>query len=177
MGSGLKGPGSVSSIRVRRLAHDGRLRMVYSGRVLHASLDGIILEAYWDRPPLDLGYAVLEPADRFVEYFFSDRWFAIYEIHYHRDDRLKGWYCDIIYPPRISEGEIEIRDLALDLFVTPAGEVLVLDEEEFEGLGLQERDPGAYEAARSALRDLLGRIHRREPPFHLLSERQDPSRP
>ncbi|MCS7351604.1 MAG: DUF402 domain-containing protein [Anaerolineae bacterium] len=160
--------GSVFPIRVRRLTADGQLRVVYPGRVLEASPEGIVLEAYWERPPLDLGYTVLEPADRFVEYFFRDRWFVIYEIHHHQDNRLKGWYCDIIYPPRISEGEIEIRDLALDLFVTPAGEVLVLDEEEFEALGLRERDPSAYEAARSALQDLLKRVHRREHPFHQL---------
>lgn len=168
MGPGLNEAKSMPSIQVRRLAVDGKLRIIYTGRLLQASPEGIVLEAYWDRPPLDLGYAVLEPADRFVEYFFRDRWFVIYEIHHHRDDRLKGWYCDIIYPPRISEGEIEIRDLALDLFVTPAGETLILDEEEFEALGLQEQDPQAYEAARSALQDLLTKVRWREPPFHQL---------
>ncbi|MCS7251773.1 MAG: DUF402 domain-containing protein [Anaerolineae bacterium] len=159
---------SALSIRVRRLTADGQLRIVYDGRLLQASPEGIILEAYWERSPLDLGYIVLEPADRFVEYFFRERWFVIYEIYSHQDNQLKGWYCDIIYPPRISEGEIEIRDLALDLFVTPAGEILILDEEEFEALGLRERDPIAYECARSALRDLLKKVHQREPPFHQL---------
>lgn len=168
MGPGLNELGSVSPIRVRRLTPEGQLRIVYTGHLLRASPEGIVLEAYWERPPLDLGYTVLEPADRFVEYFFPDHWFVIYEIHHHRDDQLKGWYCDIIYPPRISEDEIEIRDLALDLFVTPVGEVLILDEEEFEALGLRERDPGAYEAARSALQDLLKKVHQREPPFHQL---------
>ncbi|WP_376790862.1 DUF402 domain-containing protein [Thermoflexus sp.] len=168
MGSGLSEAGTGSRIQVRRLTPDGALRVTYAGRLLQVSPEGLILEAYWERPALDLGYAILEPADRFVEYFFRDRWFVIYEIHHHSDDRLKGWYCDIIYPPRISECEVEIRDLALDLFVTPAGEVLVLDEEEFEALGLRERDPAAYSAARSALQELLERIHRREPPFHQL---------
>lgn len=168
MGPGLNAAKPAPSIRVRRLATDGKLRIVYTGRLLQASPERIVLEAYWERPPLDLGYTVLEPADRFVEYFFPDRWFVIYEIHHHRDDRLKGWYCDIIYPPRISEDEIEIRDLALDLFVTPTGEALILDEQEFEALGLQERDPGAYEAARSALQDLLRKVQQREPPFHPL---------
>ncbi|MFN3928619.1 MAG: DUF402 domain-containing protein [Thermoflexus sp.] len=168
MGPGLNEAGIGSRIQVRRLTSDGKLRVIYTGRLLRASPEGLILEAYWERPPLDLGYAVLEPADRFVEYFFRDRWFVIYEIHHHSDDRLKGWYCDITYPPRISEHEIEIRDLALDLFVTPVGEVLVLDEEEFEALGLRERAPEVYAAARSALQELLERIHRREPPFHQL---------
>ncbi|GBD07868.1 hypothetical protein HRbin22_00094 [Candidatus Thermoflexus japonica] len=166
MGSGLRAVGAGSSIQVRRLTADGRLRVVYTGRLQQASPEGIVLEAYWERPPLDLGYAVLEPADRFVEYFFPGQWFVIYEIHHHGDDRLKGWYCDITYPPRISGDVIEIRDLALDLFVTPGGEVLVLDEEEFEALSLQERDPQAYAAARGALEDLIGKVRRREPPFH-----------
>ncbi len=169
MGSGLNEAGMGSSIQVRRLTADGRLRVIYTGRLLLASPEGIVLEAYWERPPLDLGYTVLEPADRFVEYFFPGRWFVIYEIHHHQDDRLKGWYCDIVYPPRFSEDEIEIRDLALDLFVTPVGEVLVLDEGEFEALGLQERDPQAYASARGALRDLMEKVRRREPPFHQIS--------
>lgn len=168
MGPGLSSAAPDRPIRVRRLAADGKLRVVYGGRLLRASPEGMVVEAYWDRPPLDLGYTCLEPADRFVEYFFPGRWFVIYEIHHHRDDRLKGWYCDIVYPPQIGEEEIEIRDLALDLFVTPEGGVLILDEEEFEALGLQERDPQAYQAARSALRDLVERVRRREPPFHLL---------
>lgn len=170
MGSGLSEAGTGSRIQVRRLTPDGKLRVTYTGRLLQVSSEGLTLEAYWERPALDLGYTVLEPADRFVEYFYPGRWFVIYEIHHHSDNRLKGWYCDIIYPPRISEHEIEIRDLALDLFVTPTGEVLVLDEEEFEALGLRERDPAVYAAARSALQELLGKVHRREPPFHQLPE-------
>ncbi len=166
MGAGLNASGSDRRIQVRRLAADGRLRAVYSGRLLGDSPEGVVVEAYWERPLQDLGHVVLEPADRFVEYFFRDRWFVIYEIHHHQDDRLKGWYCDIAYPPRIAGDEIEVRDLALDLFVTPAGEALILDEEEFEALNLRERDPQAYAAARSALQDLLGKVRRREPPFH-----------
>lgn len=167
MGSGLSA-GLPRPIRVRRLTADGRLRVVYAGRLVQASPQAWVVEALWERPLLDLGYVLLEPQDRFVEYFFPGRWFVIYEIHHHRDDRLKGWYCDIIYPPRVSEEEIEIRDLALDVFVTPAREAWVLDEEEFEALQLSEHDPAAYAAARSALRDLLRMVERREPPFHVL---------
>lgn len=50
---------SALSIRVRRLTADGQLRIVYDGRLLQASPEGIILEAYWERSPLDLGYIVL----------------------------------------------------------------------------------------------------------------------
>ena len=167
MGSGLRA-GLPRPIRVRRLTADGRLRVVYAGRLVQATPEVLVVEALWERPSLDLGYVLLEPQDRFVEYFFPGRWFVIYEIHHHWDDRLKGWYCDIVYPPRVTEGEIEIRDLALDVFVTPTGEVRVLDEEEFEALRLPERDPSAYAAARSALRDLLRMVERRDPPFGIL---------
>ena len=170
MGPGLSAQ-APRPVRVRRLTADGRLRVVYAGRLTRAAPEALVVEAFWERPPLDLGYVRLEPQDRFVEYFFPGRWFVIYEIHSHGDDRFKGWYCDITYPPQVSEDEIEIRDLALDLFVTPTGEVLVLDEEEFEALSLQERDPQAYASAREALRDLMGKVHRREPPFHQISSR------
>lgn len=166
MGTGLR---EGATIRVRRLAVDGRLRALYSGRVVQAAPGGLVVEAFWERPPMDLGYAVLEPGDRFVEYFFTDRWFAIYEIHRQGDGGLKGWYCDIAYPARISSEEIETRDLALDLFVTPQGQMVVLDEEEFEALDLPARDPEAYRAARAALADLMERVRRREPPFHAIA--------
>jgi predicted RNA-binding protein associated with RNAse of E/G family len=89
--------------------------------------------------------------DRFVEMYYSDRWYNIFEIHDREDDHLKGWYCNIGYPAEIEKQHVSYRDLALDLLVFPDGRQLVLDEDEFESLGLE---PEVSQQAWHALEEL-----------------------
>ncbi|MCR4403937.1 MAG: DUF402 domain-containing protein [Candidatus Acetothermia bacterium] len=44
---------------------------------------------------------------------------------------LVGYYCDIIRPVRRTAAGLEVEDLFLDLWVSPDGRYLILDEEEF----------------------------------------------
>jgi len=81
---------------------------------------------------------VLKKDDRFVEYYYSDRWYNIFEIHDRDDDSLKGWYCNIGMPAVIEDGIVSYVDLALDLWVSTSGDQTVLDDDEFESLGLSE---------------------------------------
>ena len=122
------------------------------------------LRAVWDRarPPLDLGYVLFEPGDQFTEHFYADRWYNIFEIR-AADGRLKGWYCNVTRPARISDGEIAAEDLALDLWVAPDGAMRVLDEDEFVALPLT---PTKREAARAALAELQALAACKAPPFN-----------
>jgi hypothetical protein len=99
---------------------------------------------------MELGFVDLEPRDRWIETFYADRWYNIFEI-YASDGRLKGWYCNITRPARIGRGEVEAEDLALDLWVSPSGETEVLDEDEFDALPLQ---PEERRAGLDALAEL-----------------------
>jgi predicted RNA-binding protein associated with RNAse of E/G family len=110
---------------------------------------------------MDLGFVLLEPDDRWTEYFFADRWYNIFEIR-AGDGSLKGWYCNITRPARIGPDEVTAEDLALDLWVTRGGDMQVLDEEEFAALSLSSAE---RETARKALADLQDRVTRRDPPF------------
>lgn len=83
-----------------------------------------------------MGEIPVEVGDRFVETYYADRWYNIYEVHSQADDHIKGWYCNIAYPAEISENELIFRDLALDLLVYPDGRQLLLDEDEFDALDL-----------------------------------------
>ena len=76
----------------------------------------------------------LNKGDRFLETYYDDRWFNIFEIRDKQDDSLKGWYCNVAAPAIIRPGEITFRDFALDLLVYPDGRQLVLDEDEFAEL-------------------------------------------
>ena len=148
-------------VTVRKLDHIGHQVTAYPGRVLRRTDCAIVLRTVWDRAPLDLGFVVLEPGGRWTEYFYADQWYNIFEIC-ASDGRLKGWYCNVTRPARISADEVVAEDLALDLWVAPDGEMRVLDEDEFAELSLlpEERD-----AAWKALGALQRMVMYQAPPF------------
>lgn len=123
----------------------------YAGRVLEETTDRVLLEARFNRADLPFHGIVLRENDRFVELYFSNRWYNIFEVHDRDDDRIKCWYCNVCKPAVFADGVISYVDLALDLLVTPDGRMLVLDEDEFTALKL---DDATHEKAREALGDL-----------------------
>ena len=151
----------MKPITSRKLDHAGHLVTAYPGWVLRRDDRAIVLRTGWDRAPLDLGYVVLEPGDRWTEYFYADRWYNIFEIR-ASDGRLKGWYCNVTRPARIGADKVVAEDLALDLWVAPDGETRVLDEDEFAALPLT---PVEREAARRALAELQAMVARKAVPF------------
>lgn len=133
--SGISRDPSIVVVVIKRNSA-GRETWRYQGRVIKRSQNSILLEAYFNRPDLPFHGLVFKEGDRFVEIYFNNRWYNIYEIHDRRDDQLKGWYCNITYPAEISDSVISYIDLALDLLVYPDGHQLVLDEDEFDELDL-----------------------------------------
>jgi protein associated with RNAse G/E len=121
------------TVKVQKLLHDGTQSYAWEGSVVASSDHELVLEATFTRGPRDLGYVVLEPNDLFVEFYYYEHWFNIFQI-FSEDDTLKGWYCNIGRPPEVQASELRYVDLALDLFVYPDGRELVLDEDEFEEL-------------------------------------------
>lgn len=126
----------MTSITVIKRDLEGREMFQYTGRVLERSPNHVILEAYFNRADLPFHGIVLATGDRFVETFYNDRWYNIFEIHDRDNDQLKGWYCNVGYPAEIGEDTVSYIDLALDLLVYPDGRQLVLDEDEFAALPL-----------------------------------------
>jgi len=152
----------MSPITIRKLNLNHELMWSYAGHVLERTPTIIRLEARFNRPTTDYGYAVFEENDRFVEHFFADRWYNIFEVHSVHDDHLKGWYCNIVKPAMFSDNEIAQVDLALDVWINPDGTHCVLDQDEFDALLL---DAETRQQATSALRELLDLLHHRLPPF------------
>jgi hypothetical protein len=123
----------------------------YPGTVLKRFDDGILIEAFFNRPDKPFHGVLLAEGDRFVERYYTNRWYNIFEIHDKKTDRLKAWYCNVTYPTIIQDGLVLYVDLALDLLVYADGRHLILDEDEF--LELQLNDDDALKA-REALREL-----------------------
>ncbi len=114
----------------------GEEKWRYTGRTLERGTSWVKVEAFFNRDDLPFHEIVLGRGDRFVETYYTDRWFNIFEIHDRMDDHLKGWYCNVSLPAEIVAGQISYVDLALDLLVYPDGRQLVLDEDEFAALDL-----------------------------------------
>ena len=99
---------------------------------------------------------------RFV--VWTDRWYDV--IHNSEPMHDRVWYCNIVTPAVLDGDTIRHTDLDLDVAVTPAGAVHVLDEDEFvANQARYDYSESVTRAARGALADVLDLIGRREFPF------------
>lgn len=110
----------------------------YHGELLERHSDRIILQAFFDREDMQVHGLFLGKGDRFVETWFTERWYNIFEVHSRKDDHIRGWYCNIGTPAQLEGDTISYIDLSLDLLVFPDGRQLVLDEDEFDELEISE---------------------------------------
>jgi len=155
-----------SAITVHKLNEQGVEVFDYSGTLIGEQGTSITIEACFDRSDVQFFELTFREGDRFIETYYTNRWFNIFEIHDADDDHIKGWYCNITRPARIEQGHIYAEDLALDLLVTPDGRVRVLDEDEFEEIDLSESD---RKNALSALEELKQWVKARKEPFSKLA--------
>lgn len=118
----------------------GEVTWQYNGHILRRDVNAVTLEAFFNRPDMPFVDVIFKRDDRFVETFYSDRWYNIFEIHDRDDDKLKGWYCNVGCPAVIEDGAVSYVDLALDLWVNVDGRQTVLDEDEFEQLKLEAKE-------------------------------------
>jgi protein associated with RNAse G/E len=127
---------AVLRIKVQKKNLSGEVTVEYVGDVLRRDENSVKLEALFvreDKPFMDV---VFKKGDRFVEYYYADRWYNIFTIHDRDDGKVKGWYCNIGKPAEIEDDVVSYVDLALDLWVSANGKLTMLDEDEFEELGL-----------------------------------------
>ena len=129
----------MKQITVVKLDHVGNKVFDYSGTVLKQTENELSVEAFFVTSIGEAGPLKIYQGDRFVEYYYTDRWYNIFEVHDGETDVLKGYYCNVGYPAQITDGEVSYRDLALDLVVMPDGQQVVLDEDEFAELDLDAR--------------------------------------
>ena len=153
---------NLQPITVRKLNLYGQQTWSYSGVILRREPNYVLLEARFKREKMDLGYALFETGDRFVEWYFADRWYNIFEVHSVHDDRVKGWYCNVTKPAVIEDSVVSAVDLALDVWIAPDGSVTVLDEDEFAALDLSDAE---RRAALDALEELKSMARERQRPF------------
>lgn len=139
------------NLTVIKLDYLGRETWRYNGQLIERGENHIILKAYFDHQEYSFEGLLLRKGDLFIESFFNDRWYNIFEIYNAIDEKLKGWYCNIGWPASFQNHTISYRDLALDLLVFPNGNQTILDRDEFEALPLSRN---VRQQAESALKNL-----------------------
>lgn len=149
-------------IRIQKKNLAGDVTYTYEGELLSRDEHSIILEALFDRADMPFVDTVLRTGDRFVEYYYNDRWYNVFEIHDRDDERVKGWYCNVCQPASFEDGIVSYVDLALDLWISSDGRQTVLDEDEFEGLNL---DRELRVDALQGLKDLKQLFLNNKPPL------------
>ncbi|MFC9469982.1 DUF402 domain-containing protein [Streptomyces coelicoflavus] len=137
------------------LVKAGRTKIRYAAALLHDDGTRLAVRAPWAGDGVrDFGFVRFEAGDVFTEYYWRDRWYAVKEVR-TAAGVLKGWYCDVTRPAVLAGTELVVEDLDLDLWRSADGtDVRRLDEDEFAGSGLADRDPGAAAAAVAALDEL-----------------------
>jgi hypothetical protein len=131
----------------------GETTLTWTGELLHATPQVLCIKAIFTlREQLDLGYTVFRRGDIFIEWFYTDRYYAIYEIWNAGQTQLKGWYCNFARPAVQVGDEIHSLDLALDMWVNGADDACqVLDQAEFDALPLS---PAERQAVLNGLAEL-----------------------
>jgi uncharacterized protein len=151
----------MTDITVLKRNLAGEVTWQYAGRVLKRGANCVVLEAFFNRDDMPFMDVVLKRGDRFVETFYSDRWYNVFEIHDRDDGKFKGWYCNVGYPALLEKDTVSYIDLALDLWVAADGAQTVLDEDEFLGLSI---DVMTRAQAVSALDELKQMFANEKPP-------------
>ncbi|MBI1258541.1 MAG: DUF402 domain-containing protein [Chloroflexi bacterium] len=149
-------------VTVIKQNHLGEKLLEYSGEVLMQGKTWVCIEATYNNPDKDAGYVVFRRGDTFVEWYYSERWYNVFELYDVDDGQHKGWYCNITRPAVISDDLIYADDLALDVFVTPDGQITVLDEDEFAALNLP---PNEQRAALNAVQAIRRAVSNGDSPF------------
>lgn len=125
-------------MKIIKKNHTGETVWEYEGKLIRREKNSITVEAFFNRDDMPFQEIVLKRNDRFVEFFYSDKWFNIFEVYDRDDGNFKGWYCNISKPAEILDDEIAYSDLILDLWVNAEGKQTVLDEDELNELSLDE---------------------------------------
>jgi len=158
----LEGPVTIS-----KLDASGKRLTSYPGQVISDDGRVVAVRCRWTRPQtVELGPFTIESGDCLIEHYFRDQPFNVFTI-LGPSGKLKGWYCNVLAYTRIEARTIDWADLALDLLVTPTGDRLVLDEDEFEAL---HPTPDQRALAETALNTLNDWVDRHQWPFDCLAQ-------
>jgi predicted RNA-binding protein associated with RNAse of E/G family len=123
-------------IKIEKINPDGSLSFGWNAQLLQAESNFRQVSARFSGKPGQLGRVNLNLGDHFIETYYSDRWYNIFEIYSPGDCHPKVWYFNINKPAIFDPDRIRWVDLALDILIFPDGDHALLDQDEFGALDL-----------------------------------------
>lgn len=151
-----------ASLRVIKRDYAGNYVWEYSGVLVEQGVNTLCLSAAFNIDDRDDGYFVWQRGDSFIEWYYTNRWYNVFQIFDRADGHLRGWYCNITRPALFEPGAVLWDDLELDVFIWPGGELLLLDEDAYRALPLT---PSERASAEAALADIRAHAAAGEAPF------------
>ena len=155
----------MAAFTVRKHDWRGTFRYAWQGELIVDEPPALVLDATWQGPGEPaVGEIRFERGDRFTEYYYLDRPYAIWAIA-DAGGAMKGWYCNVSTLPVREDGVLRFDDLILDVLAYPDGRFTILDRDEFataRAAGLPCAEALLAEQGVSAIVTLL---HRGAPPF------------
>jgi protein associated with RNAse G/E len=155
-------------IAVEAYRWDGRLKYRWSGELLHANQQEIVVRGEFSRE-FKTPYHHFQAGDVTREIYPRDAWYNICEI-YGQEDIIQGIYCNLAAPPELNGKVLTYIDLALDLYVSKQGDVTVLDEEEFEHLAANQLPADLLTQAWESWGELMDALKRQVGYFKMLAD-------
>ena len=123
----------------------------YPGEVIGLGPGSVTIKAFFNLDDRLVHGVIFKRGDLFIETYYKDRWYNIFEVHDRDTGLVKCWYCNVAQPAVFEKKAIWFIDLALDLMVFADQQKEVLDQDEFDLLNLPE---DLFQAATAELEDL-----------------------
>lgn len=124
-------------MRIIKNNHIGNYLYEWQGEVIQANAESCLVKALFAMPVHSFGHVDLVQGDLFIETYYSQRFYNIFEVHDGLRDEVKVWYINLSRPAIFSRDAIRWDDLALDLLLYPDGKMELLDTDEFAALKLE----------------------------------------
>jgi uncharacterized protein len=155
-------------VTVYKLDERGEEVWKYDADVVAKGANFVCVRAPWigRQDELHRGFLVFRRGDMMTEWHYNDRWFNIFRLQDGSRGALKGFYCNITRPAKISEEVVTAEDIALDVLVSPLGNVLLDDEDEFQAMPLSDEDRAQ---ALNAVEEIKQMVANRAAPFDELT--------
>ncbi|HSW30560.1 MAG TPA: DUF402 domain-containing protein [Longimicrobiales bacterium] len=119
-------------VRIHYRRPPDRLQVFEQHLVHDAAEVKVTLARYGADPAIVIGgEVVLEAGADVVWFTFPGAWHDVGRFH-RADGSFTGLYANILTPPVLDGPEWDTTDLFLDVWVSPGGRVLLLDEDEME---------------------------------------------
>ena len=130
------GPETQRAMRVIKFHVGKDMSYDWQGQLLEETPTMRKLKAYFSGKPGTIAGVPIEVGDKWIETYYSDRWYNFFKMYAGDSNTLKLLYFNICRPAVFSDTQIDWEDLALDLVILPDGSRFILDQDEFAALDL-----------------------------------------